>query len=561
MPLVPAKCPECGGLVEVDNEKRAGLCQHCGQPFVVEDAIQTFNTYYQTTNNYNTTHNYGDGAVVNVYEDKSKDFVIEAGVLKAYRGANTDVIIPDNVFEICDGVFSGMGITSITFSKNVTKIGSHAFTGCDKLKLVDYAGALEDWMKIEFQSNPNSYAQNLYLHGEPLSKEVYIPDTILHIGNYTFDGCSQLTSVVISHEITDIGFAAFKNCTSLVNIVLPNGMKGIDDQAFYGCVQLTQIKIPNTVETIGKHAFQNCMSLQELCVSDSLCDANLVCNAVIYNYTKTKIFQLPQVFMPENFTIPDSVESMSVAAFEIAEKYKHLYWKEQDLKNIPCQSTELIKLVTKRNFPYCIKHNYMNGKCTICHEYDCKFPKIYLPLDDSKRIGAVVITLVSERKAALSLDEGRLVHFLDIDSIDKGTRKKLENIQVLILDCLNISGNAFEFTCDAAEFDERFEQGYKRLFRLFPNVEKLIVEEDTGYYDKTQKYHSILKELIESFPHYAEITFGDQVPMKFVDLFQKEKIIRRAKNRCQYCGGKFTFPIFGSVGDVRCRNCGRKKDY
>ena len=47
MPLVPAKCPECGGLVEVDNEKRAGLCQHCGQPFVIEDAIQTFNTYYQ----------------------------------------------------------------------------------------------------------------------------------------------------------------------------------------------------------------------------------------------------------------------------------------------------------------------------------------------------------------------------------------------------------------------------------------------------------------------------------------------------------------------------------
>lgn len=70
MPFVQAKCPECGGLVEVDNEKRAGLCQHCGQPFVVEDAIQTFNTYYQTTNNYNTTHNYGEGAVVNVYENK-----------------------------------------------------------------------------------------------------------------------------------------------------------------------------------------------------------------------------------------------------------------------------------------------------------------------------------------------------------------------------------------------------------------------------------------------------------------------------------------------------------
>ena len=35
MPLTPAKCPECGGLVEVDSDKRAGLCQHCGQPFVI----------------------------------------------------------------------------------------------------------------------------------------------------------------------------------------------------------------------------------------------------------------------------------------------------------------------------------------------------------------------------------------------------------------------------------------------------------------------------------------------------------------------------------------------
>lgn len=71
MALLPAKCPECGGFVEVDSEKKLGICQHCGQPFVVEDAIQTFNNYYNTTNNYNTTHNYGDGAVVNVFENQN----------------------------------------------------------------------------------------------------------------------------------------------------------------------------------------------------------------------------------------------------------------------------------------------------------------------------------------------------------------------------------------------------------------------------------------------------------------------------------------------------------
>ena len=101
------------GLVEVDNEKRAGLCQYCGEPFVIEDAIQTFNTYYQTTNNYNTTHNYGEGAVVNVYEDKSKDFVIEGGVLKEYHGASVDVVIPDGVVEIGSESFQGLKIKSV----------------------------------------------------------------------------------------------------------------------------------------------------------------------------------------------------------------------------------------------------------------------------------------------------------------------------------------------------------------------------------------------------------------------------------------------------------------
>ena len=122
MPLVPAKCPECGGLVEVDNEKRAGFCQHCGEPFVIEDAINTFNTYFNTTNNYNTTHNYGDGAVVNIYEDENRDFVIVAGVLKGYNGESQDIVIPENVKSIAADCFKGISAESITLNKYIDSI-------------------------------------------------------------------------------------------------------------------------------------------------------------------------------------------------------------------------------------------------------------------------------------------------------------------------------------------------------------------------------------------------------------------------------------------------------
>lgn len=122
MPLMPAKCPECGGLVEVNSENRAGLCQHCRQPFVVEDAINTFNNYFNVTNNYNTTNNYGDGAIINVYEDINKDFVIEAGVLKEYHGEAVDVVLPETVLEISSECFKGMKLSSIKFPKSLKNL-------------------------------------------------------------------------------------------------------------------------------------------------------------------------------------------------------------------------------------------------------------------------------------------------------------------------------------------------------------------------------------------------------------------------------------------------------
>ena len=51
MSLVSAKSPECGGNINVDSESRAGVCEFCKQPFVIEDAINNYNTYNQNTYN------------------------------------------------------------------------------------------------------------------------------------------------------------------------------------------------------------------------------------------------------------------------------------------------------------------------------------------------------------------------------------------------------------------------------------------------------------------------------------------------------------------------------
>jgi len=42
MPLVPAQCTSCGGVLSIDKEKEAAVCPYCGNAFIVEKAIQNF---------------------------------------------------------------------------------------------------------------------------------------------------------------------------------------------------------------------------------------------------------------------------------------------------------------------------------------------------------------------------------------------------------------------------------------------------------------------------------------------------------------------------------------
>lgn len=66
MAMVPAKCTQCGGQLTVDSEKDAAVCEFCGTPFIVEKAI----------NNYNTTViNKFDNATVNIVAGDAKNFL------------------------------------------------------------------------------------------------------------------------------------------------------------------------------------------------------------------------------------------------------------------------------------------------------------------------------------------------------------------------------------------------------------------------------------------------------------------------------------------------------
>lgn len=133
-----------------------------------------------------------------------KDFIIEDGILVAYRGDQENVIVPDSV----------------------TSIGNEAFKYCDNLQ------------------------------------SVILPNSVISIGNYAFYKCISLISVIIPDSIKSIGYCAFEFCRSLKSIVIPDSVTRIGNYAFYGCTSLTNITIGNDVTRIGSCVFCWCTSLK-----------------------------------------------------------------------------------------------------------------------------------------------------------------------------------------------------------------------------------------------------------------------------------------------------------
>lgn len=256
MAFVQAKCPECGGMLAVDADKKAAVCQFCGEVFIVQEAVNNYNTYNTTNNNYNTTHQYGDGAVVNVYEDQSKDFKIIGGVLKKYKGESMNVVIPNNVFKVDSMCFAHLAIKSIYISASVTNIDDCAFADCESSIESIYVDNKNECFVVDngvliCKTDKSIVKSTISL------VDYVIPNGITRINSYAFENCKKLKKVIIPESVETIGYCCFKNCKSLQSVDLPKKLKELGTGSFDNCKSLKAISIPITVEKVYSE-FKGC---------------------------------------------------------------------------------------------------------------------------------------------------------------------------------------------------------------------------------------------------------------------------------------------------------------
>ena len=125
-------------------------------------------------------------------------------------------------------------LTYVHLPEGTTSIGEWAFQGCSQLRRVE------------------------------------IPSTVNHIGREAFDGCLRLSEAVIPEGVSVVYDGTFNDCARLTTLTLPSTLKEIKDHAFEGCRSLTEITIPTGVKSIGDRAFKNCDGLNAVQYEGSL---------------------------------------------------------------------------------------------------------------------------------------------------------------------------------------------------------------------------------------------------------------------------------------------------
>ena len=97
-----------------------------------------------------------------------------------------------------------------------------------------------------------------------------VPDGVATIGDDTFRGRSDLTSIIISGSVTTIGYSTLRGCTGLTSMTILDNVTTIGNGAFFGCTGLTSMTILGSVTTIGNCTFYGCIGLTCITISASV---------------------------------------------------------------------------------------------------------------------------------------------------------------------------------------------------------------------------------------------------------------------------------------------------
>mgnify|MGYP003102537764 CR=1 FL=1 len=190
-------------------------------------------------------------------------------------------------------------ITKLTID-GATSIGKNAFDGCRNLT------------DVVISSGVTSIGEDAFEFCEKLTNTSIsnILKEATSIGEGAFRGCTRLTSVEIPESVTSIDVAAFGQCSNLTSVKILGTITSIAKSTFIECGKLRDIEIPVSVTSIGDWAFQGCSDLADIKIPEKVTSIG---NCAFKNCTSLTTIK-----------IPDSVTSIGESAFNGCSSLHHV---------------------------------------------------------------------------------------------------------------------------------------------------------------------------------------------------------------------------------------------
>ena len=280
----------------------------------------------------------------------------------------TSVTIPDGATSIEMSAFYGCeNLVSVTIPESVNSIAFDAFSDCNPNLVISgykystaYEHAIENSirfnalgevspLKFELNYDETGYVvakcSNLY-SGDIVIPEEYNGMPVTEIGNFAFNYCKNLESVMMPDSVLNIGDGAFLECESLRSVTISENLRYITNYMFSGCHSLTSIMIPDSVKGVGSFAFEECESLSSITIPEQVDEIGLCAfsgckklgriivspdneiyasqNGVLFNKDKTTLLKYPEGRIATSYLVPESVTYIATDAIENCTNLKNL---------------------------------------------------------------------------------------------------------------------------------------------------------------------------------------------------------------------------------------------
>ncbi len=282
----------------------------------------------------------------------------------------THITIPDSVINIDDRAFAGCGnLSNINITDKIINIGASAFASCKKLTT------------FYIPKNVTTLESSVF-YGCTSLNEIVVNEENLHLKVidgvlYNYDitnlivATKNVINVYIPNSVLIIGDTAFNSCSYLQNVTIPNGVTSIGSHTFRDCLSITSVIIPASVTKIGTNAFNGCNSLTNIYVDS---------NNNIYSSIDGNLYSKDET----TFILPAyGKKSVSIAAnTAIIESYA--FHDNNFVENVNISSSVLF--IKSYAFRTCYSLESIIIPSTVFQIsenafYNCRATSIYTPLD------------------------------------------------------------------------------------------------------------------------------------------------------------------------------------